>query len=272
MENKKPVIVGIGELLWDVLPTGKRAGGAPVNFVYHATQLGAEGYAISAVGNDLAGTEILQELDKNGIGHCIATVDYPTGTVLVELNNGIPTYNIVEGVAWDHIPLTEEAIHIVKKADAICFGTLAQRSSDSRKTLNTLLSYVPESALRFFDINIRQKYYSEELIKELLHQANVFKLNDEELEMFRPMFNLEGDEDTCCRRIMEEYNLKYLVLTAGSRYSTIYSADEKSTINTPKVEVADTVGAGDSFSGAFVCSILSGKSLKDGAWPVYPTK
>ena len=94
MENKKPVIVGIGELLWDVLPTGKRAGGAPVNFVYHATQLGAEGYAISAVGNDLAGTEILQELDKNGIGHSIATVDYPTGTVLVELNKGIPTYNI----------------------------------------------------------------------------------------------------------------------------------------------------------------------------------
>lgn len=285
MENNKPVIVGIGELLWDVLPTGKRAGGAPVNFVYHATQLGAEGYAISAVGNDLAGTEILQELDKNGIDHCIATVDYPTGTVLVELNNGIPTYNIVEGVAWDHIPLTEEAINTVKKADAICFGTLAQRSSESRKTLNTLLSYVPESALRFFDINIRQKYYSEELIKELLHQANVFKLNDEELEMFRPMFNLEGDEETCCRRIMEEYDLKYLVLTAGSRYSTIYSADEKSTINTPKVVVADTVGAGDSFSGAFVYSILSGKSLKEahqcavetaafvctkeGAWPEY---
>ena len=148
-----------------------------------------------------------------------------------------------------------------------------------------MLSYVPESALRFFDINIRQKYYSEELIKELLQQANVFKLNDEELEMFRPMFNLEGDEDTCCRRIMEEYNLKYLVLTAGSRYSTIYSADEKSTINTPKVVVADTVGAGDSFSGAFVYSILSGKSLKEahqcavdtaafvctkeGAWPEY---
>lgn len=285
MENNKPVIVGIGELLWDVLPTGKRAGGAPVNFVYHATQLGAEGYAISAVGNDLAGTEILQELDKNKIGHCIATVDYPTGTVLVELNDGIPTYNIVEGVAWDHIPLTEEAINIVKKADAICFGTLAQRNSESRKTLNTLLSYVPDSALRFFDINIRQKYYSEELIKELLQQANVFKLNDEELEMFRPMFNLEGDEETCCRRIMEEYDLKYLILTAGSHYSTIYSADEKSTINTPKVEVADTVGAGDSFSGAFVYSILSGKSLKEahqcavetaafvctkeGAWPEY---
>lgn len=192
----------------------------------------------------------------------------------------------MEGVAWDHIPLTEEAINIVKKADAVCFGTLAQRNPESRKTLNTLLSYAPKSAMRFFDINIRQKYYSEELIKDLLQQANVFKLNDEELEMFRPMFKLEGDEDTCCRHILKEYNLKYLVLTAGSRYSTIYSADEKSTIKTPKVKVADTVGAGDSFSGAFVCSILSGKSLKeahqtavetaafvctkDGAWPVYP--
>ena len=284
-KTDKPVIVGIGEILWDVLPSGKRAGGAPINFVYHATQLGAEGYAISAVGNDVAGAELLQELSRNGIAHCIPTVDYPTGSVLVELKRGIPTYNIIEDVAWDHIPLTDEAISVMKRADAVCFGTLAQRHEDSRNTLKALLSYAPESALRFFDINIRQAYYSEALIRELLQQANVFKLNDEELEMFRPMFHLEGDEGACCRQIMKTYGLRYLILTAGSRYSTIYAPDGCSTIPTPKVEVKDTVGAGDSFSGAFVQAILTGKGLREahqcavetaafvctqeGAWPDY---
>ena len=156
MKDSKPVVVGIGELLWDVLPTGKRAGGAPINFVYHATQLGAEGYAVSAIGDDVFGAEIVQELDKNGICHSLGIVEYPTGSVMVELRDGIPTYTIIEGVAWDHIPLTQEAIDLVKKADAICFGTLAQRSSESRETIHALLSYAREEALRFFDINIRQ--------------------------------------------------------------------------------------------------------------------
>ena len=111
MEKSKPVVVGIGELLWDVFPEVKKAGGAPINFVYHATQLGAEGYAISAVGNDVFGTEIIQELDKNGIdSNYISTVEYPTGSVMVELKNGIPSYTIIEGVAWDHIPLTQASI------------------------------------------------------------------------------------------------------------------------------------------------------------------
>ena len=156
MKDSKPVVVGIGELLWDVLPTGKRAGGAPINFVYHATQLGAEGYAVSAVGNDVFGTEIVQELDKNGICHLLGTVEYPTGSVMVELKDGIPTYTIIEGVAWDHIPLTQEAVDLVKEADAICFGTLAQRSPESRATIHALLSYARKEALRFFDVNIRR--------------------------------------------------------------------------------------------------------------------
>lgn len=285
MEKNKPVVVGVGELLWDVLPTGKRAGGAPVNFVYHATRLGAEGYAVSAVGNDVAGTEILQELEQNKIGYCIETVEYPTGSVMVELNQGSPAYTIIEGVAWDHIPLTEKAIALVKRADAVCFGTLAQRSPQSRKTVTSLLSYVPEHALRFFDINLRQSYYSKELIEASLQQANVFKLNDEELEVLRPLFGLEGDTDACCRWFIDRYRLRYVILTAGSEFSTIYAPGEQSTLRTPKVTVADTVGAGDSFSGAFVCSILTGKPLKDahqiavdtaafvctrsGAWPAY---
>lgn len=286
MEDKRPVVVGIGELLWDVLPTGKRAGGAPINFVYHATQQGAEGYAISAVGNDVFGTEIVQELDQNGICHVLGTVEYPTGSVMVELKDGIPTYTIIEGVAWDHIPLTQESINLVKRADAVCFGTLAQRSIESRTTIHTLLSYAREEALRFFDINIRQSYYSKEQINNMLEKANVFKINDEELEMLRPMFGLEGTTEEVCRGFMKKYDLRYLVLTAGAEYSTIYSDTEESTIPTPKVKVADTVGAGDSFSGAFISSILKGKSLREahekavkvaayvctqsGAWPAYP--
>lgn len=288
MEDKKPVVVGIGELLWDVLPTGKRAGGAPINFVYHATQLGAEGYAISAVGNDLSGTEIVQELDKNGICNQLSTVGYPTGSVMVELKDGIPTYTIIEGVAWDHIPLTQAAIDLVKRADAVCFGTLAQRSAESRDTTQALLSYARKETLRFFDINIRQSYYSKELIESLLEKANVFKINDEELILVREMFGLPDDEDAACRQLLERYDLRYMILTAGSQYSSVYTSDDKSTLQTPKVKVADTVGAGDSFSGAFVYSILTGKTLreahriavdtaafvctKEGAWPVYPNK
>lgn len=285
MENKKPVVVGIGELLWDVFPTGKRAGGAPINFVYHATQLGAQGYAISAVGNDDLGKEILQELDKNNIAYYIDSINYPTGTVQVKLNNGIPSYTIIENVAWDHIPLTQKAIDLVKTADAVCYGTLSLRNTDSRKTITTLLSYAKKDSLRFYDINLRQHYYSKELIEELLKYANIFKINDEELVTIKDLFALKGTEEEICKYFMATYNLKYLILTAGDKYSVVYSQTEKSYLETPKVKVADTVGAGDSFSGAFVQSILAGKSLKEahkqaveisafvctktGAWPQY---
>lgn len=288
MKKDKPVMVGIGELLWDMLPTGKRAGGAPINFVYHATQMGAEGYAISAVGNDDFGTEIMGELERNHIGHCISQVNYPTGYVKVELHDGIPDYTIIEGVAWDHIPLTMEAIDVMKRADAVCFGTLAQRSQESAETLISLLSYTPKDALRFFDINLRQNYYSRGLIEALLLKSNVLKINDEELGKVCRMFGLEGDEDACCRKLLQTYNLQYVVLTAGAQYSSIYTLHEKSILPTPKVEVADTVGAGDSFSGAFVYSILTGKTLfeahhtavdvaafvctKEGAWPSYANR
>lgn len=291
MEKNKPIVVGIGELLWDVLPTGKRAGGAPINFVYHATQMGAEGYAISAVGNDVSGTEITQELDKNHICHSLGVVERPTGSVMVELEAGIPTYTIIEGVAWDYIPLTEESVDLVKKAEAVCFGTLALRSAGSKETILSLLAYAREEALRFFDINIRQSYYSKELIETLLERANVFKINEEELLLIRDMFDLSGSDEEVCRWFIRKYGLRYLVLTAGSDFSSVYTADEVSTILTPRIkkeDMGDTVGAGDSFSGAFIYSILTGKPLREahqvavetaafvctreGAWPAYPDK
>ncbi len=288
MENKKPIVVGIGELLWDVFPTGKRAGGAPVNFVYHASQLGAQGYAISAVGNDPLGTEILQELEKNHIANYIETVSYPTGTVQVKLQNGIPSYTIIENVAWDHIPLTAQAAEVVKKADAVCYGTLSLRNPDSRKTITALLKQARAEALRFYDVNLRQHYYSKELIEELLNLANIFKVNDEEMAVIGKMFGMSSDEKEFCRYFMDTYHLKYVIVTAGDKYSAVYSPQEVSRLDTPKVQVADTVGAGDSFSGAFVQGILSGKTLREahkqavetaafvcsktGAWPSYEDK
>ena len=262
--NKKPLIIGIGELLWDVLPTGKKAGGAPVNFAYHAARFGGEAYAISAVGNDPLGTEIIEEIDRIGIGYVIERVDYPTGTVIVELRDGIPNYTIIEGVAWDHIPLTEEMKQLAERADAVCFGTLAQRSEESRITIQRLLSHVPEEALRVYDINLRQHYYTRELIVASLRHCNVFKINDEELELLRGLFDLESDTmHDFCRRFVKLYNLRYLILTAGANYSAVFTIDEESFIDTPRVEVVDTVGAGDSFTGAFIASILTGHPLAE---------
>lgn len=283
--NKKPVVVGIGELLWDMLPTGKKAGGAPINFVYHASQLGAEGYAISAVGNDDLGREILKELDDNSIRYLIEKVPYPTGTVQVTLQDGIPDYVIDERVAWDHLSPTSDAIDLAERVDAICFGTLGQRSAQSRETIQAILSFAPDEAYRCFDINLRQHYYTKELIEESLYLANVFKINDGELAILRDMFHLEGTEKEVANWFIERYNLRMLVLTAGDSHSSIYTVKEESTLQTPKVRIADTVGAGDAFSGALILSLLNGASLKEahefavgtaayvctkeGAWPAY---
>ncbi|MDO4755940.1 MAG: carbohydrate kinase [Parabacteroides sp.] len=283
--RRKPVVVGIGELLWDMLPSGKKAGGAPINFVYHASQLGAEGYAISAVGNDDLGNEILQELNTNSIQHIIEKVPYPTGTVQVSLQDGIPNYEIMESVAWDYLVPSSKAIDLVEEADAICFGTLGQRFKQSKDTIQTVLSFVSEDAYRVFDINLRQHYYTKELIEESLYLANVLKINDEELLIVRDLFHLEGTEKEIVRWFMEHYNLRMVVITAGASCSSIYTQEEVSILPTPKVEVVDTVGAGDAFAGALIVSLLKGASLREahecavdiatyvcsqeGAWPTY---
>ncbi|WP_075556801.1 carbohydrate kinase family protein [Parabacteroides timonensis] len=285
-QNRKPVVVGIGELLWDLLPTGKTAGGAPINFVYHASRLGAEGYAISAIGDDDNGREILNELDKNSIRYLIDKVPYPTGTVNVELKeDGIPEYTITERVAWDHISPTSVAVDLAERVDAICFGTLGQRSLQSRDAIQAILSFAPDTAYRLFDINLRQHYYDKVLIEESLYLANVLKMNDEELLRLKELFDLTGSEEKIATWFMKNYNLRMVVLTAGASYSTVYTPEEVSTLQTPKVEVIDTVGAGDAFSAALIMSLLNGVKLSEahryavkiaafvcsnqGAWPAY---
>lgn len=265
MNNHKPLIVGIGELLWDVFKNGKRIGGAPVNLVYNATQLGAEGYAVTAVGNDEAGSELLRELKKSHIdSEQIQFVDYATGHSIVDDSNPEdPTYNLTDGAAWDHIPTTVESINMAKQADALCFGTLALRNEESRNTIFTLLSYARKDALLFFDINLRQNFYSTELIEQLLCKANVFKTNREELATLCRIFGLKGDEDEVCRMLLRKYGLKYIILTAGADYSKIYAGDRCSRIDTPDTRVVDTVGGGDAFSGAFIVALLNGASLEE---------
>lgn len=286
--KSKPIVVGIGEILWDMLPGGRKVGGAPVNFAYHASRLGAESYAISAVGNDEAGRDLVRELDEHSIRHLIEKVPYPTGTVQVSLKDGIPEYQINEQVAWDHLSSTSDAIDLAERADAICFGTLGQRSGQSRETIQSILSFTSENAYRCFDINLRQHYYAKEWIEESLYLANVLKINDEELRLLREMFHLEGSDKEVADWFMTRYNLRMLVLTGGASYSTVYTLQAESTLPTPKVEVVDTVGAGDAFLGALVVSLLKGVSLrrahefavkvaafvctKAGAWPAYDRK
>ena len=286
--TSKPMVLSIGEILWDVLPTGKRAGGAPVNFSYHAAKNGAEGYAISAVGRDDLGRELEEAVHQAGVDAVLQHNDHPTSTVEVQLTEGIPQYVFKPDVAWDHLEYTDDLAGLASKADAVCYGTLSMRNSKSRETCLQVLRHTKSHAMRFFDINLRGTFYSKDLIQELLDMATVFKLNDEELVTLRDMFHVPGaTDDELCRWFMDQWHLDTIVLTAGSDYSTIYLADGQSShLPTPEITVADTVGAGDAFSGTFAINRLLGASLtqahraavntaafvctQQGAWPEYP--
>ena len=262
---EEPLILGIGEFLWDMLPSGKKAGGAPVNFAYHASQHGTRAWAVSAVGNDALGNELLETAMAHGINLAVSVLDdKPTGTVEVHLRDGQPEYVICEDVAWDYIPLSTETLELARRASAVSFGTLAQRSSVSRATTRALLEASPLSALKVYDINLRQNWFSREIIVDSLKMANVLKINDEEFARVLPMLGID-DEDTCvaARRLISDYDLKMLVLTAGDKFSSVYTADDVSTIATPRVDVVDAVGAGDAFAGTFVASILRGVSIRE---------
>jgi len=264
MEKGKGKIVGIGELLWDVFPEGKVLGGAPANFAYHASQLGFEGYAVSAVGKDALGDEILDTLSDKRLSHLVETVDYPTGTVQVTLDErGVPRYEICEGVAWDNIPFTKPMERLARNCRAVCFGSLAQRSELSRTTIKRFLELVPVNAYRIFDINLRQHYYDRGIIHDSLLRSNILKINDEEVFALAGLFGMnDRSEQQICLHLMETYNLNMVIETKGAVGSYIFISGETSYIETPRVEVVDTVGAGDSFTGAFIAALLQGKSLR----------
>ena len=261
------VIVGMGEALWDVLPEGKKIGGAPANFAYHVSQFGLDSCVVSAIGDDKLGEEILDNFKEKELKHMIETVPYPTGTVQVEIDQaGIPQYDIKENVAWDNIPYTALLDDLASRTQAICFGSLAQRSIVSRKTINSFLDAMPhnDDTLVVFDVNLRQGFYNKEILCNSMQRCNILKINDEELVVVSRMFGYPGiDLQDKCWILLGKYNLKMLILTCGINGSYVFTPGNVSFQPTPKVEVADTVGAGDSFTAAFIASIIKGKSVAD---------
>lgn len=258
-------IVGLGEILWDVFPEGKVLGGAPANFAYHIAQFGLDGYAVSAIGNDDLGEEILTSLDQKQMKHLIVSTDYPTGSVDVKVGRwGIPQYNIHQGVAWDNIPFTDETMALAQRTDAVSFGTLAQRSEASRDSIRKFLEAMPNKSLKVFDINLRQHFYTKEIIDDSLKLSNVLKINDEEIIVLRDLYGWNRrEEQEVCISLLVMYKLDIVILTKGTEGSFVFTRKETSFQPTPRMHVADTVGAGDSFTAAFVASYLNGDRIID---------
>lgn len=261
------IVVGMGEALWDVLPEGKKIGGAPANFAYHVSQFGLPSCVVSAVGDDALGKEIVENFTSKGLNQLIAEVPYPTGTVQVEIDQaGIPQYEIKENVAWDNIPYTAHLEALAGRTKAVCFGSLAQRNVVSRDTINRFLDAMPdrEDNLVVFDVNLRQGFYNKEILCNSMRRCNILKINDEELVTVSRMFGYPGiDLQDKCWILLGKYNLKMLILTCGINGSYVFTPGNVSFQPTPRVEVADTVGAGDSFTAAFISSILKGKSVAE---------
>lgn len=261
------LVVGMGEALWDVLPEGKKLGGALANFAYHVSQLGLDSCVVSAVGDDKLGHELMDNLNGRGMQCLIEQVPYPTGTVQVELDEaGIPCYNIKENVAWDNIPFTPRLEALALRTQAVCFGSLAQRSIVSRETINRFLDLMPDGdgQLKIFDVNLRQSFYTKDVLCASMRKCNILKINDEELVTVSRMFGYPGiDLQDKCWLLLGKYNLRMLILTCGVNGSYVFTPGEFSFVETPRVQVADTVGAGDSFTAAFVASILKGKTVAE---------
>jgi fructokinase len=257
-------IVGIGEILFDLLPAGAQLGGAPANFAYHVCCLGGRGVAVSAIGKDKLGEEVKTILASKKLEAVLPEVEQPTGVVKVSLDErGVPEYTIIEDVAWDNVPYTPEMKALAAQAAAVCFGTLAQRNPVTRATVMSFIADMPSDSLKVYDINLRQHFYSREIIEESLLVADILKINDEEIGVVASLFGLEGSDERVCRELILLYGLRLVILTKGGDGSDVITPDAKYSVECPKVKIADTVGAGDSFTAAFVYAYLRGDSIAD---------
>ena len=290
-QNRRPEVVGLGEILWDELPQGRVLGGAPANFAFCARGLGARAAVLSRVGADPLGDEILKTLEERGVETLLISRDpeLPTGTVAVEVDaTGKPSYGIREGVAWDAIESSAAAREHVGSVDALCFGSLAQRHPRARAALRELIGCARAESLRIFDVNLRQRYYSEEIITTSLEFASALKLSDEELPVLEAMLDLRGEPAACLEKIARRYDLRLVALTRGAEGSILWADGRTSEHPGIPAEVRDTVGAGDSFTAAMAMGWLAGHPLeriqeqasrvaafvctRDGAAPLLPTE
>lgn len=285
----KPQVIGIGEFLWDVLPTGPRMGGAPANFACHAAALGAKAAVISRVGADESGGHLVRELADRGVSTEGITPDphHPTGTVNVRFDeSGKHVFEITPDVAWDHIEVTPALQQLVGTADAICFGTLGQRNAVSGSAIRRLLESAPSSALKVFDANLRQNHFSRATIEASLALADVLKLSDEELPVIASMLGIEGGLREQLETLRSRHGLKLIVYTRGADGSVLTDGREWVEQAAVPTSVRDTVGAGDSFTASVTIGLLLGWPLdriaqsasevaafvcsKDGAVPLLP--
>lgn len=261
-----PVVVGIGETLWDVYPDAAHFGGAPANFACHAAGLGAESWMVSSVGVDELGDRAIEALQERGVdcGHVTRDVAHPTGRVSVTLDAaGLAQYEIEAGTAWDHLRWTSALDALAERCDAVCFGSLAQRSPASRQTIRRFLEAVPRRALRVYDVNLRQKFYDRELVESSLRRASAVKLNDDELPVIAKLCGIpHGADGEMLGALMSRYDLRLAALTCGSRGAVLRTEHEENRSTAPGLDgAADTVGAGDAFTATMVIGYLAGLPL-----------
>jgi len=257
-------VIGLGEILWDVLPSGKQLGGAPANFAFHARALGARSRVISRVGKDTLGAEILQRLQalRLPVAEIQADPSAPTGTVSVELSaDGQPRFTIHENVAWDRLALEKTALAAAAEANAVCFGTLAQRREPARSTIQALVAAVRPGALRILDLNLRQHYFSRDIIESSLRLANIVKCNDAELPVLAEMLALRGSARQQIEQLARQRDQRLVCLTRGAQGSLLYAGGQWAEDPGQPVAVKDTVGAGDAFTAALALGVLAGKPL-----------
>jgi fructokinase len=266
MTDEKFCIIGLGEILWDLFPGGKQLGGAPANFAYCSSLLGDRGIAASRIGNDELGKVALEKLSGLGLETSFIQLDdaHPTGTVNVRVDGkGEPTFEITNSVAWDFLAWEPSWQSLAQETDAVCFGSLAQRAPRTRETIRAFLAAVRPAAARIFDVNLRQSYYSEEVLSQSIHHADILKLNHEELPRVAEILGLagSGSEEECAKQFLDRYALKLVCVTRGARGSFLASRTETDHHPGFRVPVVDAVGAGDAFTAALVHHFLRGSSL-----------
>jgi fructokinase len=263
----RPLVVGLGEVLWDVYPDAERFGGAPANFACHAASLDAESWMVTAVGIDELGTRAVDILGRHGVESACVARDpaHPTGTVDVVLDSvGRASYEFADNTAWDHLVWSDALESLARRCDAVCFGTLAQRSSQSRETIQRFVKTTRSSALRMFDVNLRQQFYDAAVIDQSLRLATALKLNEEELPIVARLCGVDASSPRAAMRaLMRMYSLRLVALTCGPDGATLIAGAEESTAPALNTTVVDTVGAGDAFTAAVVVDFLAGLPLAE---------